>query len=461
MFVFHSNDSEDDKQGRSVVAYLKKSDILAKNRINWQIMNALEKILPIEATLIREKRQRLGLTQLELASLLELKDNGERTVRGWELGEHKPSKSKLAKILELHEEAPFRIENNNHKFTFIDLFAGIGGIRLPFQELGGKCVFSSEWDKFAQRTYAANYGEVPSGDITKISAKEIPNHDILMGGFPCQAFSQAGLKKGFEDTRGTMFFEIQRILCEKRPKAFLLENVKQLKGHDKGRTLQTILNILTGESNISLDDIPMSEDARNSLGKKLNYWVDFKVLRAADFGVPQNRERIFIVGFDKDYFGENFDFEKNFNWPVPTYESTRVGDILESQEFLNAQEDKYTISDKLWAGHQRRKEEHKTKGNGFGCSIYTADSPYTNTISARYYKDGSEILIDQSHLGKNPRKLTPRECARLQGFPEEFIVDAVSQAQIYKQFGNSVCVKVIRAVAKQIAETMDTFISNK
>ena len=424
-------------------------------------MNALEKILPIEATLIREKRQRLGLTQLELASLLELKDNGERTIRGWELGEHKPSKSKLAKILELHEDAPFRIENNNHKFTFIDLFAGIGGIRLPFQELGGKCVFSSEWDKFAQRTYAANYGEVPSGDITKISAKEIPDHDILMGGFPCQAFSQAGLKKGFEDTRGTMFFEIQRILCEKRPKVFLLENVKQLKGHDKGRTLQTILNILTGESHLSLDDIPMSEDARNSLGKKLNYWVDFKVLRAADFGVPQNRERIFIVGFDKDYFGENFDFEKNFNWPVPTYESTRVGDILESQELLNAQEDKYTISDKLWAGHQRRKEEHKTKGNGFGCSIYTADSAYTNTISARYYKDGSEILIDQSHLGKNPRKLTPRECARLQGFPEEFIVDAVSQAQIYKQFGNSVCVKVIRAVAKQIAETMDTFISNK
>jgi DNA (cytosine-5)-methyltransferase 1 len=424
-------------------------------------MNAPENFLPIEAKLIREKRHRLGLTQLELACLLELKENGERTVRGWELGEHKPSKSKLAKILELHEEAPFRIENNNHKFTFIDLFAGIGGIRLPFQELGGKCVFSSEWDKFAQRTYAANYGEVPSGDITKISAKEIPNHDILMGGFPCQAFSQAGLKKGFEDTRGTMFFEIQRILCEKRPKAFLLENVKQLKGHDKGRTLQTILNILTGESNISLDDIPMSEDARNSLGKKLNYWVDFKVLRAADFGVPQNRERIFIVGFDKDYFGENFDFEKNFNWPVPTYESTRVGDILESQEFLNAQEDKYTISDKLWAGHQRRKEEHKTKGNGFGCSIYTADSAYTNTISARYYKDGSEILIDQSHLGKNPRKLTPRECARLQGFPEEFIVDAVSQGQIYKQFGNSVCVKVIRAVAKQIVETMDKTLINK
>ena len=209
-------------------------------------MNAPEKFLPLEATLIREKRIRMGLTQLELACLLELKENGERTIRGWELGEHKPSKSKLAKVLELHEEAPFRDENNNPKFRFIDLFAGIGGIRLPFQQLGGECVFSSEWDKFAQRTYAANYGEVPSGDITQIVASDIPDHDILMGGFPCQSFSQAGLKKGFEDTRGTMFFEIQRILGEKRPKVFLLENVKQLKGHDKGRTLQTILNILTG-----------------------------------------------------------------------------------------------------------------------------------------------------------------------------------------------------------------------
>jgi DNA (cytosine-5)-methyltransferase 1 len=418
-------------------------------------MNAPEKFLPLEATLIREKRIRMGLTQLELACLLELKENGERTIRGWELGEHKPSKSKLSKILELHEEAPFRNENNDYKFTFIDLFAGIGGIRLPFQKLGGKCVFSSEWDKFAQRTYAANYGEVPSGDITQISANDIPDHDILMGGFPCQSFSQAGLKKGFEDTRGTMFFEIQRILGGKKPKVFLLENVKQLKGHEKGRTLKTILNILTGESDQSLDDVPMSQDARNALGERLNYWIDFRVLRAADFGIPQNRERIFIVGFDKDYFGESFDFDKIFKWPIPTCEPTRVGDILEPQDILDAQEDKYTISDKLWAGHQRRKEEHKTKGNGFGCSVYTADSAYTNTISARYYKDGSEILIDQSHLGKNPRKLTPRECARLQGFPDEFIVDAVSQAQIYKQFGNSVCVKVIEAIAKQLVEVLD------
>ena len=418
-------------------------------------MNAPEKFLPMEATLIREKRIRMGLTQLELACLLELKENGERTIRGWELGEHKPSKSKLAKILELHEEAPFRDENNNPKFRFIDLFAGIGGIRLPFQQLGGKCVFSSEWDKFAQRTYAANYGEVPSGDITRIAASDIPDHDILMGGFPCQTFSQAGLKKGFEDTRGTMFFEIQRILGEKRPKVFLLENVKQLRGHDKGRTLQTILNILTGESDLSLDDVPMSEDAREALGNKLNYWVDYKVLRAADFGIPQNRERIFIIGFDKNYFGENVDFNKIFNWPEPTNQPTKVGDILESQDLLDTLEDKYTISDKLWAGHLRRKAEHATKGNGFGYSLFNKESAYTNTISARYYKDGSEVLIDQSHLGKNPRKLTPRECARLQGFPDDFIVDAVSQGQIYKQFGNSVCVKVIQAVAKQIVMVLD------
>ena len=424
-------------------------------------MNAPEKFLPLEATLIREKRIRMGLTQLELACLLELKENGERTIRGWELGEHKPSKSKLAKVLELHEEAPFRDENNNPKFRFIDLFAGIGGIRLPFQQLGGECVFSSEWDKFAQRTYAANYGEVPSGDITQIVASDIPDHDILMGGFPCQSFSQAGLKKGFEDTRGTMFFEIQRILGEKRPKVFLLENVKQLKGHDKGRTLQTILNILTGESDLPLDDVPMSDDAREALGKKLNYWVDYKVLRAADFGIPQNRERIFIIGFDRDYFGENIDFNKIFKWPEPTNQPTKVGDILESQEILDTLEDKYTISDKLWAGHLRRKAEHGIKGNGFGYSLFNRESSYTNTISARYYKDGSEVLIDQSHLGKNPRKLTPRECARLQGFPDDFIVDAVSQGQIYKQFGNSVCVKVIQAVAKQIVTVLDQLETEK
>lgn len=345
-------------------------------------------------------------------------------------------------------DAPLRTDDKNCSFRFIDLFAGIGGIRLPFQQAGGKCVFTSEWDKFAQKTYAANYGEIPNGDITQISARDIPDHDILLGGFPCQAFSQAGLKKGFSDTRGTMFFEIQRILVEKRPKAFLLENVKQLKGHDKGRTLKTILQILRGEHSDAVpDDIPLSEEARHALSDKLNYWVDFKVLRAADFGAPQNRERVFIVGFDKNHFGE-LDFAALFQWPQAPKTPTRVGDILQDLSGLSAVQDRYTISDKLWAGHQKRKAEHQQKGNGFGYSLFSAEDAYTNTISARYYKDGSEILIEQTALGKNPRKLTPRECARLQGFPEQFIVDAVSHGQIYKQFGNSVCVKVVDAVAQ-------------
>jgi DNA (cytosine-5)-methyltransferase 1 len=409
-----------------------------------------------DALMIRNKRHRLGLSQKDFAILLDLDEQGERTVRGWERGEHKPSRAKLEKILALPETAPFKTHPDEcTTFRFIDLFAGIGGIRLPFQQLGGRCVFSSEWDKFAQKTYAANFGEIPHGDITQIHAETIPDHDVLLGGFPCQAFSQAGLKQGFQDTRGTMFFEIQRILAQKRPKAFLLENVKQLQGHDKGRTLQTILAILRGEFDPDIpNDIPLSEDVRKTLAHSLNYWVDVRVLRAADFGVPQNRERIFIIGFDKDYFGENFDFSSVFQWPNPPKSPTRVGNILENLEGMKPSEDRYTISDTLWQGHQRRKAGHINKGNGFGYTLYTASSAYTNTISARYYKDGSEILIDQSHLGKNPRKLTPRECARLQGFPEQFVVDAVSQGQIYKQFGNSVCMAVIQAIAKPMIHTL-------
>ncbi|MEN8412357.1 DNA (cytosine-5-)-methyltransferase [Acinetobacter bereziniae] len=406
---------------------------------------------------IRTKREKMGLNLKDFALLLDMKEHGERTVRGWESGEHIPSKAKWEKILQLVEHAPFKHdEKSEHTtFSFIDLFAGIGGIRLPFQQLGGKCVFSSEWDKFAQKTYAANYGELPSGDITKIAAKEIPDHDVLLAGFPCQTFSQAGLKKGFNDTRGTMFFEIQRILVEKRPKAFMLENVKQLQGHDKGKTLQTILSILRGELQQEVpEDIPMSEDARQALEQPLNYWVDFKVLRAADFGAPQNRERIFIIGFDKDYYGNELPFSELFTWPKPTHTETRVGDILQTFDEIQEEGDFYTISDKLWDGHKRRKEQHKEKGNGFGYTLYNENSAYTNTLSARYYKDGSEILIDQSIHSKNPRKLTPRECARLQGFPEDYVVDAVSRGQIYKQFGNSVCVKVIHAVAKSVTETM-------
>lgn len=395
---------------------------------------------------IKNKRDGMGLTQSEFAQIIGMKANGERTVSGWERGEHLPSASKLKVIQDLPDISPYRQnEDMDYNFSFIDLFAGIGGIRLPFQRLGGKCVFTSEWDKFSQKTYAANFGEVPHGDITKIAASSIPTHNILLAGFPCQSFSQAGLKKGFFDTRGTMFFEIQRILSTSRPDAFLLENVKQLKGHDKGQTLKIILDTLRGaESHEIPADVPLSEEARAALGDNLNYWVDFKVLRAADFGCPQNRERIFIVGFNKDKFKE-FDFDQNFRWPEHSGVSTKVGDILELNQNVDS---KYTISEKLLAGHERRKIEHKKKGNGFGFSLFKSDDKYTNTLSARYYKDGSEILIDQSEIGKRPRKLIPRECANLQGFPQDFIVNAVSDVQAYKQFGNSVTVAVVAAVAE-------------
>ena len=304
-----------------------------------------------------------------------------------------------------------------HKFTFIDLFAGIGGIRRPYQNLGGTCVFSSEIDKFAIKTYEANWKETPSGDITKIDAKDIPSFDILLAGFPCQAFSIAGKRKGFADTRGTMFFEVERILEYHKPKCFMLENVKGLTNHDKGKTFKVMLDILEN---------------------KLKYKVYYKVLNAKDFGVPQNRERIIIVGFKNN--------DVKFEFPEPSGEKVKVGDILEKNV-----DDKYTISDKIWASHQRRKEQHKAKGNGFGYSLFNKESPYTSTISARYYKDGSEILIEQK--GKNPRKLTPREAARLQGFPDDFKL-VVSDMQLYKQFGNSVPTKMIEAVANKVYEAL-------
>ena len=224
--------------------------------------------------LIKHRRESLGLTQKEFAFLLNLKDSGDRTISGWERGEHSPTDAKLKIIKNLSTLIPFKESSKKPDFTFIDLFAGIGGIRLPFQQLNGKCLFSSEWDKFAIKTYASNYGELPNGDITKIPTSQIPSHDILLAGFPCQAFSQAGLKKGFTDTRGTMFFEIQRILAAKQPKAFLLENVKQLKGHDKGKTLKTILEILRGENKQNIpQDYPVSEEVRKSMNKKLDQIV--------------------------------------------------------------------------------------------------------------------------------------------------------------------------------------------
>lgn len=371
--------------------------------------------------LIKEKRIRLNMTQKELADAISLSKYGDRTIRRWENNETSPSNLELNAILNFPEEIPF-VNNDKGKYKAIDLFAGIGGTRIAFHNTNKvNFVFSSEFDNFAQKTYKANFGEMPCGDITQISSSEIPVHDILIAGFPCQAFSQAGKQLGFEDTRGTLFFDIARILNEKRPKSFLLENVKNLVRHDKGKTFKVIKNTLL----------------------ELGYSVHHKVLRARDFGVPQNRERIYIVGFDKNQVS-NYD---SFKFPKPTYEPTKLGNILEN----NANE-KYTISDKLWEGHQRRKAEHQNKGNGFGYTLFNADSEYTNTISARYYKDGSEILIEQK--GKNPRKLTPREAARLQGFPENFIIP-VSDTQAYKQFGNSVAVPVVEKIALQLIKVLE------
>lgn len=315
------------------------------------------------------------------------------------------------------------------QFTFIDLFAGIGGMRLAYENVGGRCVYSNEWNKYSQQTYYANFGEQPEGDITKVDAKTIPDHDILVAGFPCQPFSIAGVSKkislgrktGFEDkTQGTLFFDVCRILKEKRPKAFMLENVKNLKSHDKGRTFKTILE--------SLDE--------------LKYKVFFAALDGQNF-VPQHRERIIIVGFDMERYGDDIEFDFDI---TPVNPKPVMRDILEKKV-----DDKYTLSDNLWTYLQNYAAKHRAAGNGFGYGIAPLDG-VSRTISARYHKDGSEILIAQK--GKNPRRLTPRECARLQGFPESFVIP-VSDTQAYRQFGNSVVVPLIENVAKLIVEKID------
>lgn len=372
-------------------------------------------------------REKLGIRRKEFSDALCFTREQEKLLKEWETGNLEVPDEIYERIMNFPTEPLFKNRPIEEcRFTQIDLFAGIGGIRQPFQKHGGYNVYSSEWDKFAQTTYRINYGEIPDGDITLVDEKDIPDHDILLAGFPCQPFSQAGLHKGFEDTRGTLFFDIARILKEKRPKAFMLENVKQLRGHDKENTIKVILSVLD----------------------ELNYYVpDPQILNGYHFGVPQNRERIIIVGFNKDYLPENF---KEFEYPVGQIdEKVHVGDILE--ETVG---ERFTISDKLWEGHQARKKKHKKKGNGFGFALFNEDSKYTSTISARYYKDGSEALIEQS--GQNPRMLTPRECARLQGFPEEFIIP-VSNAQSYKQFGNSVCIPVIEAVATAMLDYLGEY----
>ena len=304
------------------------------------------------------------------------------------------------------------------KFKFIDLFAGIGGLRIPFDKLGGECVFTSEIDKKCQDTYEINFKERPFGDIKKITESnlsQIPKHDLLLAGFPCQAFSNAGKRKGFNDTRGTLFYDIEKILAFHKPKAFLLENVKGLRSHDGGETLRIILEVL-----------------RDTLG----YYVpEPEILNSKDFGVPQNRQRIYIVGFLK---------KNNFQYPKPTREPTKVGDILEPGRVPN----KYTISDRLWASHKARKQRNKLNGKGFGYSSKKRTDEYTSTLSARYYKDGAEVLIEKTN-NSNPRKLTPNEARRLQGFPDWFQVNK-SDNEAYKQFGNAVSVPVISSLANEI-----------
>lgn len=309
-------------------------------------------------------------------------------------------------------------------------------MRLGFQKAGGKCVFSSEWDKAAQKTYLDNFGEMPFGDITKINEKDVPEHDVLIAGFPCQPFSNAGLKKGIDDTRGTLFYDIARILKEKKPKVALLENVKGLISHDGGKTLKTILKTIT---DIGYSCQINKKVIENNDTKSIVAEAKKMVLKSKDFGVPQNRQRIYIVLWRDDV-------KKSFSYPEIKGTKTCVGSILDKQA-----DKKYTISDKLWLGHKNRKIKNKKNGKGFGYSLVNTNSEYTNTISARYYKDGSEILIEQ--VGKNPRKLTPREASRLQGFPKQFILNK-SEVQAYRQFGNSVTVNVVKEIALKIAEIL-------
>ncbi len=387
--------------------------------------------------LLRDARNRY--TQTEIANIL---DVDVRTIRRWELRENEPpaylSDAIRQRILPLIDSS----SNMDTKFRFIDLFAGIGGIRLGFEFHGGKCVFTSEWNKFAQKTYLENFPQdvnhVFAGDITAVDERDVPDHDILLAGFPCQPFSIAGVSKknalgkphGFEcTTQGTLFFDVARIIAEKKPKAFLLENVKNLLSHDKGNTFRVIIETLRDE---------------------LGYEVHYKVLDGQHF-VPQHRERILIVGFKGT---------TDFTWDdleLPKKGSITMSSILHPQNGSETPEEpyttgakatinpKYTLTQNLWTYLQAYAEKHRKAGNGFGFGLVGHDN-ISRTLSARYYKDGSEILVSQGNA-KRPRRLTPRECARLMGFPEHFKIP-VSDTQAYRQFGNSVVMPVIREVGR-------------
>lgn len=377
-------------------------------------------------------------TQAEIAKHLGV---DVRTIRRWEAKESSPTPY-VAHALQLM--LPFPEPEAEGKFDFIDLFAGIGGIRKAFEGVGGRCVFTSEWDSYAQKTYAENYrdGHSIAGDITQVAVESIPDHDVLLAGFPCQPFSIAGVSKknalgrahGFAcETQGTLFFDVARIIDAKRPRAFLLENVKNLVSHDKGRTFDVI---------------------RRTLTEELGYHVHYRVIDGAHF-TPQHRERIIIVGSREPVA---FDFDA---LPLRPKGEIKLKDILhrtdgtepvlewdEGRFFDHKKKqvpDKYTLTDNLWLYLQNYAEKHRAKGNGFGFGLVTPDN-IARTLSARYYKDGSEILVYQGK-NKNPRRLTPRECARLMGFPDTFRIP-VSDTRAYKQFGNSVVVDVMAHVAK-------------
>ncbi len=321
-------------------------------------------------------------------------------------------------------------------FTFVDLFAGIGGFRIGLERVGGRSVFSCEWDQHAQRTYRAWFGETPHGDIRKIKPKDIPDHDVLAAGFPCQPFSLAGVSKknslgrqhGFRDkTQGTLFFHLATIAEIKRPPVLLLENVKNLLSHDKGRTWEVIRSTLEG----------------------LNYRMFHRVLDAKAC-VPQHRERVFIVCFDRKVFGDNPPFEFP---PLPERAPIKFGDILEPNP-----DPRYTLSDHLWKYLKKYAEKHRRNGNGFGFGLADLKG-ITRTMSARYHKDGSEILIPQKGR-RNPRRMTPREAARLLGFPDNLPI-VVSDTQAYRQFGNAVVPAMVEAVGLQIVKVLDTLLTRR
>lgn len=325
------------------------------------------------------------------------------------------------------------VSNVQLPFQFIDLFCGIGGLRLGLESVGGHCALSCDYDKYAAKTYEHWYGENPLGDVTELDHAKIPDHDLLAAGFPCQPFSIAGVSKknslgrqhGFKDqTQGTLFFHLAEIIASKQPPVVFLENVKNLKSHDKGKTWHTIQGTLS----------------------ELGYVVFDRTIDAIDY-VPQHRERIFIVGFRKDVFGQTPDFR----YPAkPDGQSPKLKEILQPPADVDR---KYTLSDKLWQYLQDYAEKHRLKGNGFGCSVASLEGT-TRTLSARYHKDGSEILIPQKPKG-NPRRLTPIEAGRLMGFPEHLIQQqVVSDTQAYRQYGNSVVPKVIAPIAQQIVQTM-------